>query len=167
MGLCSQSLPAVLGRDAAEARAPRGDYRLRPCLDAELAEDAGDVVAHRLRRDAETAGDLRVVGALSDELEHVTLAIGEAGEGLACDDGLDFARRVAEEVAQLLEEDRPRGFVLLDDVVSSLEGNEVRVGNQRRENEPFLEGDDRVVTRVPRRKAADPAELLPTVLVAS
>jgi hypothetical protein len=64
VGLRSQSLSAAPGGDSAEARVPRGYYRPRSRLDAELAEDAGDVIAHRLGRDAETAGDLRIVVAL-------------------------------------------------------------------------------------------------------
>src|SRR5262249_61939117 len=43
-------------------------------LDADLVEDPGDVVAHRLLREPQRGGDLRVAETLGDAFEHGTLA---------------------------------------------------------------------------------------------
>ena len=52
------------------------DDRLSAIGKLELAEDVGDVVAHRLAAQVELPGD-RVVGvALSDQVKHLTLPLG-------------------------------------------------------------------------------------------
>src|SRR5918999_2077240 len=51
--------------------------------DTELAEDRGDVVADGFLGDDEARGNLRVREALGDELEHVELALRQAGRMLA------------------------------------------------------------------------------------
>lgn len=48
--------------------------RLGPAADVQLAEDAADVVAHRLRADEKRLGDLVVAEALCHEVEHFALA---------------------------------------------------------------------------------------------
>ena len=52
---------------------PRHDDRRSAALDAQLIEDAGDVVAHGFLGQFEPRGDLRVVEALRDQLEHPVL----------------------------------------------------------------------------------------------
>src|SRR5437763_7103949 len=54
------------------------DDRLRPGLHAELVEDVGDVVAHRLLRKVELRGDLRVVQTLRDALQDLAFPSREA-----------------------------------------------------------------------------------------
>lgn len=48
--------------------------------DLKLGEDVGDVVADRLRSQAETVRDLRVGEVLFHEHEHFVLALGELGQ---------------------------------------------------------------------------------------
>ena len=48
--------------------------------DADLGEDVGDVVAHRLRAEHEAAGDRVVVEAFGDQAEHVELAVRQLGK---------------------------------------------------------------------------------------
>ena len=54
--------PSIPGRPRAPARSPGA------ILDAELVEHVRDVVAHRLLREREVSGDLRVVAAAREEL---------------------------------------------------------------------------------------------------
>ena len=54
--------------------------RLRPVGRADLGEDVGDVVAHRLRVDDEPAGDGVVVEPAGNQVEHVELAGAEVRE---------------------------------------------------------------------------------------
>src|SRR6185436_17031145 len=97
----------------------RLDDGLRAALDADLVEDAGDVVAHGLLGEAETGGYLRVVEPLRDVLQDLRLARREPAEAL----------RAAEKALQLLEQPAERGLLLAQDVVVRLERHEARVGN--------------------------------------
>src|SRR5262245_38071467 len=57
-----------------ETRLARQHDGLITLLDADLVEHPGDVVAHRLLREPQRRGDLRVVEALGDAFEHRALA---------------------------------------------------------------------------------------------
>jgi hypothetical protein len=49
--------------------------------DLQLGEDVRDIVAHRLRTQSESLCDGRVWAALGDEVQDLTLAVGERPEG--------------------------------------------------------------------------------------
>src|SRR6185295_8479119 len=85
---------------------PRRDDGLRAALDADLVEDAGDVVAHGLFREPEPGGDLRVVQSPRDVLEDLRLARRQAAA----------ARRRAEEALQLVEPPGEGRLLLHQDV---------------------------------------------------
>src|SRR5262249_61107388 len=48
----------------------------------QLADDIGHVVAHGLRAEHQSVGDLAVARALGDEIEYLALAVAELWEGL-------------------------------------------------------------------------------------
>src|SRR4051794_40306204 len=60
-----------------ETGVTRQDDRLRAIFDAELRENAGDVIANGLGAQAEMRGDLGVVAALRDQLDKIELAWGQ------------------------------------------------------------------------------------------
>src|SRR4030042_1258768 len=64
---------SVVSLDARDASLDRDRHGLRALRDAELLEDARDVVLHRAAGDPELAGDLRVRRALHDERQHLLL----------------------------------------------------------------------------------------------
>ena len=59
---------------------PGADDHLGPVRGLQLREDAGHVVPDRLRRQVERTGDLGVVPACRDQVEHLGLPLGELGE---------------------------------------------------------------------------------------
>ena len=52
-----------------------------PILDAELAEDVGDMELDGARADVQLLGDLGIRVALTEKVEHLPLARGEIGRG--------------------------------------------------------------------------------------
>src|SRR5919108_1716339 len=62
-----------------DSAADRVHRRLDAVLDLELHEDVRDVVLDRLRADEELPGDLGVVLAVGDQLQHLDLAVRELG----------------------------------------------------------------------------------------
>ncbi len=63
-----------------QARFPGPDNGLRPIGYLELAQDIGYVVSHGFRAQHESGGDFKVLLALRDEFENLTLAIAQLGE---------------------------------------------------------------------------------------
>ena len=55
--------------------------RLRAVGRLELAEDAGDVVLHRLDAQHQPIGDRRIAVPLGDQLQYLALALGQVREG--------------------------------------------------------------------------------------
>src|SRR3954464_10796162 len=127
---------------------------LRPCLDFQLGEDAGDVVAHRLLAQGEPRGDLCVVEALGDEIDDFLLASGKTAERLA-------RWRTAQEGTHLLEPAAVARLGLEQDVVAALERHEACAGNEAREKAALLERHACIVARVQHeRRTRDPGREL-------
>src|SRR5204862_2444791 len=79
------------------------DRRLDAVFDLELHQDVRDVVLDRLRADRELGGDLGVVLAVRDQLQHLDLPVGELTSDRLC--GLRRRRRGAYAL-QYLRRDR-------------------------------------------------------------
>src|SRR5262245_5375341 len=77
---CGRATPERPSRRAPETRLARPHDRLRARLDVEPVEDARDVVAHGLLRQAERGGNLRVVAAARQQFEQLALAPRERRE---------------------------------------------------------------------------------------
>src|SRR5215216_588219 len=124
MGPWSRTSLASLGRlgPLSQPAFTRQDNRLCAALDGDLVEDAGDVVAHGFFGQLEARGDLRVVQALRDQLEHALLARRELAEAAAP------ARRI--ERGDRGEEFLPGRLALQHAVIAALERHESRAGNE-------------------------------------
>src|SRR5512132_2924103 len=75
-----QEVSAGGGGTVAEAGLPGTDDCLGAVGDVQFGEDVGDVVAYRLGTDDEAAGDVAVVSALGDQVQHLPLPLGQLGE---------------------------------------------------------------------------------------
>jgi hypothetical protein len=78
------STPPRFLRPTAEPGVAGRDDRLRPRRRADLGEDEGHVVAHRLLAEEQGARRGAVVEPGGDPIEDVELAIGELGERAWC-----------------------------------------------------------------------------------
>jgi hypothetical protein len=70
------------------------DDRLGPVNNLKLGEDVGDVVANGLGAQRQLPGDRRVGVSLCDEVQDLTLAVCERGEGLGWGASLGRGREV-------------------------------------------------------------------------
>src|SRR5687768_10211567 len=88
----------------AESRFAREDDRLIALLDADLVEDACDVVAHGFLRQAERFRDLGVVLPAGDAFEHVALLWRKVGKRQHAARPGRRGGRLGEEALRLLDD---------------------------------------------------------------
>src|SRR5258706_14669158 len=105
------------GGRGAKACFARLDDRLRARFHAELVEDGGHHVAHRLLAEIEVRRDLVVVEATGEEFEQLALAACKPRERAV-------ARRGRQESPHLFEEMLPGGLALQQDVIAARQRNE-------------------------------------------
>src|SRR5579872_2620710 len=126
-------------RGAAESRVPRLHDGLGAAVHPELAQNSRDLVSHRLFAGAKTAGNRLIAETFRDGVENLSFARGQFAKREIRGRGL-----LGQKLIERRRELQPRRLAVEQDVISRLERNEARTGNEAREQTPLLERDQSV-----------------------